>query len=374
MKVYQRENVLEATQARIRALFDDFDRVLVAFSGGKDSTVTLELAIEEARRRNRLPVTAVFIDQEIEWTETVRYMEYIADRPEVDLWWVQIPIMMENASSFVEGTFWTWDPDNEDLWVHPKNPKAITEDIFRAKPPKTFDFYKLFDLIYTKAAGQDRFAVLYGMRAEESQTRLVSLTTQPRYKNYTWSSHAGKPHREGYKFAVIYDWKPDDTWKAIADHGWGYNRSYDLQFRYGVSPYQMRVSALVHGVAAGHELLMVQELDPDLYERMAMRLPGVDTTSKLQKGMRIHNLPAAFSTWKEYCDHLMATLLPEKNRVEFERMLNRKDVQRIAEGESFWREFAGMIQANDYYGTKMTNFLANLGVKEYEKDRKYAKK
>ena len=43
MKKYIDKNVYEATQERIEYIFNEFDTVLVSFSGGKDSGVCLEM-------------------------------------------------------------------------------------------------------------------------------------------------------------------------------------------------------------------------------------------------------------------------------------------------------------------------------------------
>ena len=71
MKIYLKDTVLEAARNRAARLFDEFDNLYVAFSGGKDSTVTLNLALEEAERRGRLPLPVIFIDQEAEWQATI---------------------------------------------------------------------------------------------------------------------------------------------------------------------------------------------------------------------------------------------------------------------------------------------------------------
>ena len=39
MKFYLDENVYDAAIERIEYLFDEFDEVIVSFSGGKDSTI-----------------------------------------------------------------------------------------------------------------------------------------------------------------------------------------------------------------------------------------------------------------------------------------------------------------------------------------------
>ena len=56
MKFYLDDDVLTAGRKRMAMLFDEFEEIVVNFSGGKDSTVILELALEEARKRNRLPL------------------------------------------------------------------------------------------------------------------------------------------------------------------------------------------------------------------------------------------------------------------------------------------------------------------------------
>ena len=48
MKIYSKNNVLVEAEKRIHRLFDDFENVVVGFSGGKDSTVCLNLTLKVA--------------------------------------------------------------------------------------------------------------------------------------------------------------------------------------------------------------------------------------------------------------------------------------------------------------------------------------
>ena len=52
MKKYLDINVYEATQARLKYIFDNFDNIYVSFSGGKDSGLLLNMVLDYKRRNN----------------------------------------------------------------------------------------------------------------------------------------------------------------------------------------------------------------------------------------------------------------------------------------------------------------------------------
>ena len=55
-------NVYEAIQNRLEIIFNDFQNVLVAFSGGKDSGVLLNLAYKFAKERNLTDKMAMYYE------------------------------------------------------------------------------------------------------------------------------------------------------------------------------------------------------------------------------------------------------------------------------------------------------------------------
>jgi predicted phosphoadenosine phosphosulfate sulfurtransferase len=76
-------NVYEAAVSRLHWVFDHFERVCVAFSGGKDSTVLLHLAIQIARERKRTPVHAFLLDLEGQYRTTVNHVIEMFSIPDV---------------------------------------------------------------------------------------------------------------------------------------------------------------------------------------------------------------------------------------------------------------------------------------------------
>ena len=66
-KIFLPIDVLTAARDRIERTFDDFAHVYVAFSAGKDSSVLLNLALEIARERNRLPLDVMIVDLEAQY-------------------------------------------------------------------------------------------------------------------------------------------------------------------------------------------------------------------------------------------------------------------------------------------------------------------
>lgn len=68
------ESVLQATEQRIQWVLDNFSRVCVSFSGGKDSTVMLHLTAQAARLQGK-KISVLFIDWEAQFSCTIAHCE-----------------------------------------------------------------------------------------------------------------------------------------------------------------------------------------------------------------------------------------------------------------------------------------------------------
>ncbi len=87
-------SVLEATIERIELAFNDFDKVLVAFSCGKDSGIVLSLTYEYAKQNNLLHKLAFYYeDYEADYKYTHEYAERTFSRmTDVERYWLCLPI------------------------------------------------------------------------------------------------------------------------------------------------------------------------------------------------------------------------------------------------------------------------------------------
>lgn len=190
VKHYRDLNVHDAAKARLRLVFQHFERVCVAFSGGKDSSVTLHLALEVAREMKRGPVHAVFIDLEGQYQATIAHVTEMFDRPDVQPWWVCLPINLRNASSLREPYWCAWEPGREADWIRPlpSHPSVISD-------PARFPFYRHrmefeeFVPEFNRWLARDAStAFLVGIRSDESLNRYLAV--KRRTKKCAWTPPA----------------------------------------------------------------------------------------------------------------------------------------------------------------------------------------
>ena len=330
LQQYDSRTVLEAARQRVARVFDAFEEVIVAISGGKDSTVLAHLVCEEARRRSRR-VGLFFLDEEVVYDSTVEQVAYLMDMyPEnTKRWWLQVPFFLTNASSAVENQLVAWEPGRHSAWMRPKRADSIkarpwaTETETVRNKTKGFGYYDAidcFERMFTNTA------LLVGLRAAgESPHRWRAVTrntVQCGGERVYW----GSPRGANVALYPIYDWLASDVWRYIHDAGLRYSRVYDWMFRKGYSSTEMRVSSLIHE-RSFRAIRDLPEFEPKTYERLLKRIKGmalVQETGHDAKLFACKKLPQNFVSWRTYRDHLLATHADQAHVSVFQRRFARQ--------------------------------------------------
>ena len=370
MKIHLAENVVEAALRRIRWLFDEFPNVVVGISGGKDSTVVYNLALQVAREKGRLPLRCLFLDQEAEWQSTIDTVREVMEHPDVEPMWLQIPLRLFNATSTTDHWLECWSAKDEAKWMRPRESYSLKENVYG-----TDRFAKLFPAILKHHFPDTKTCYLAGVRAEESPGRAMGLTQSECYKGETWGVILN-PKRQHFTFYPIYDWATSDVWKAIHAGGWGYSRLYDAMHQYGIPPSKMRVSN-VHHETAVHSLFYLQEIEGDTWERLTQRIEGIDMAGKM--GAEDYfggDLPFMFASWREYRDFLLEKLWDNPEwRASMRKHFAKHDEMYPSLGDGICRLHIASILTNDWEGIKLKNFESapqNISMKKAWQARKRA--
>lgn len=346
-------NVFDKSLERIRNIYDNIPNVGVAFSGGKDSVIILELAIMVAKEKNRLPVPVMFLDQECEWQATIDIMKRTMNRKEVKPYWYQIPVNMTNSASFEESFLKAWDPNEK--WIREKDPIAIHKADF-----KNTRFYKMVVEMNIKTLG-DNSCTITGLRTEESPKRYIGLTKNHTVAGMSFGAIIDEK-RKIFTLSPIYDWRTTDVWKAIHENNWDYCSLYDDFFRFGWPVKNMRVSSLIHEQAS-RQLRALQEIEPETYDKLQRRLKGVNTFSKMQEdALMPKDLPFMFKTWTEYKDYLLENLIDKENQAKM-KTSEKTHFKRLGQRIETTKNVIQAILLNDYEGATLEQRVLRMGAK-----------
>ena len=269
-KEYIDQNVWETSLERIRTIYDSFDKVIVSFSGGKDSTAVLHCALEVAKEKNKLPLDVVFFDEEAIHPPTIEYVERVAKNPDLNFHWYCLEFKHRNACSNEEPNWYTWDKDKKDLWVRDMPKTAIKEHKhFR----KGMSFQEFSPYLYERSEG--KIAMLTGIRTQESLRRFQVITAK---KNDAYLNSKSEGKRNQYRAFPIYDWSSEDVWLAVHKFGWDYNKTYDVYNQtklYGKFLTQ-RVCP-PYGEEPLRGLWLYSQCFPEMWHKMLYRVKGVAT-------------------------------------------------------------------------------------------------
>lgn len=271
------KTVLEAARGRIAASFDAFSRLYVSFSAGKDSTVLLHLAAEEARRRGRR-IGVLLVDLEGQYQLTIEHGLTMLKlyKDVVEPYWVALPISLRNAVSDYEPKWTCWDPGARKSWIREPPKIAIT------KPPEGWDWFEpgmeFEDFVPRFGewyAGGELCGCMVGIRTVESLNRWRSLAhrSKSKFLDWQWSTWVTGTT---YNLYPIYDWKTEDIWVYHGRTRLPYNRLYDRMYQAGVPLHNQRICQ-PYGDDQRRGLWLFHLIEPDTWTRVVARVNGANS-------------------------------------------------------------------------------------------------
>lgn len=263
-------NVYDAAIARMQQLYDEGHRIVVSYSGGKDSHACMEICIIAATRAGRLPVEVLMRDEEIMFPGTFELCEQTRERPEVDFKWVIANQPIVNVFNRDLPYFWVFDPLlDPDEWVRKPPPYAETIADLNIR-------HMIVPDRYPPPAGKMLVSVI-GLRGAESSRRLMGIHNSGGYLTKV-------PQAGTYYARPIYDWQDGDVWRAHKLGSWPYNGAYDVMAKMGVPRHRLRIAPPSLSVNGAAKLQLAAKAWPQWFERVAKRLPG--TRAVAQFGAR----------------------------------------------------------------------------------------
>ncbi len=393
-KIYNNKNVYEAAMERFDIIFTEFNDYYFSVSGGKDSSIMLQLAARAARKHQK-KFSVLFIDLEAQYKATINHiLELIEDvRDVLDCWyWIALPLSLRNAVSILQPKWICWDKNDKKKWVRQlpnyhstdKKVKIITET---SNPWNWFEAgmeFEDFILYFSKWFQQRKgglTAVGIAIRANESLNRFRTIISKEKekFKTYSWTTRA---HLHTEKLSVyhcfpLYDWKTEDDWIAVSKFNLKFNYIYELMYKNGLSIHEQRLCQ-PFGDDQKNGLNQFRALEPETWEKVLNRVAGVNFGNIYCRTSLLGNLhsnkPDNIS-WQQYTVFLLESIglyAPElrdhyyKKIKTFFRWYEKQNirVQDIKEEENYqlenarkvasWRRIARAIERNDFWMKRLS--------------------
>jgi len=317
MKKYNRnKNVHEASLERIEYIFNNFNKIYISFSGGKDSGVMINLMIDYMRKNNITKKVGVMIlDNEANYNLSLEFMHRIieANLDLLDVYWCCLPITLPCTVSSYATEWQCWGVNDEKRWISPMpkqkyivNMKNKPFDFFEENMPYD-EFWDKFGEWYSQG---EKCACLIGIRCDESLNRFRAIMNDRKemLDGHHWTKRNGE---FVYNCYPIYDWKTRDIWVANAKFEWDYNKLYDIFWKAGLTIAQMRVASPFMSESKS-SLNLYRVIDSGIWSTLCARVHGANFVATYGKQINYNSfkLPEGH-TWKSFVKFLLDTLPKE---------------------------------------------------------------
>ena len=387
-KVYLEKNVLDAALERLEIAFHSFEKLYFSASGGKDSSVMVQLAAIVARRLNK-KFDVLFIDMEAQYQATIDHIQELKDLTAdvVDqFYWVALPLALRNASSVIQPKWICWDEEDQEKWIRemPRssiNEKNCTWDWFK----KGMEF-EVFIVKFSEWYQENHLGLVgvgVGIRSDESLSRFSTIVSKRkvRYKHYGWTTRVRMNLNnwlDMYNFYPIYDWRTEDIWGATAQLGLCFNPIYELMYKNGLSIHEQRLCQ-PYGDDQRHSLDQFKVLEYETWEKVLNRVHGVNFANIYARTSLLGNIKSekpVGMTWEQYTVWLLETMglyAPELEahycqKIEtFMKWYDEKKGVKVADYQdeadaklesqkkvASWRRIARALEKNDFWMKRLS--------------------
>ena len=316
MKVYNNKNVFDAAIERIEFAFDNFDNLCVSYSGGKDSTVMIQLVEMVAKKKNK-QYDVLFIDMEAQYLMTIEHIKTLKNKLECirDFYWVCLPLSLRNAVSVFEPRWICWEKAKKEKWVREMPEFAINEDNnifpFFKYAMEFEEFVPEFEKWYSQKYNNSMCGHFVGIRCDESLNRFRTIVSmkKERYKDKPWTTR-NKPLEHTYSIYPIYDWRTEDDWIATFKYNLEYNYVYELMYKNGLSIHMQRLCQ-PFGDDQKNGLDQYRAIEAENWDRLLKRVAGVNFGNIYCRTSALGNITSQkpdHMTWQEWALYLLESI------------------------------------------------------------------
>jgi predicted phosphoadenosine phosphosulfate sulfurtransferase len=270
-------NVYDASKERINFTFDNFKKVYVSFSAGKDSTVMLHLAMDEARKRNQ-KIGVLIVDLEGQYKFTIEHIhEMIKEYKEwIDLYWVCLPIHLRNAVSVYEPFWKCWDNKRKEDWIRKPPKEAIIDPNYFPFFTDGMEFEEFVPEFGEWYSQGELTACMVGIRTDESLNRFrtIASTTKVRFKDKQYTTLVTE---NVFNLYPVYDWRTEDIWIYHSKFpNKRLNHLYELMNKAGLSIHQQRICQ-PYGDDQRRGLWLFHLIEPETWAKVVARVNGANS-------------------------------------------------------------------------------------------------
>ena len=342
MKVYTDKNVFDASLERIEFAFDNFDNLCVSYSGGKDSTLMIQLVNMIAKKKNK-KFDVLFIDMEAQYLMTIEHIKTLKNKLECirDFYWVCLPLSLRNAVSVFEPRWICWEKAKKDKWVREMPEFAINEDNnifpFFRYAMEFEEFVPEFEKWYQEKKG-GMCGSFVGIRCDESLNRFRTIVSQKkdRLKDKPWTTR-NKPLKNSYSIYPIYDYRTEDVWIATFNNNFEYNYVYELMYKNGLGIHQQRLCQ-PFGDDQKNGLDQYRAIEAENWDKLLKRVAGVNFGNIYCRTSALGNIKSEkpeHLTWQEWALYLLESI------GIYNKKLEKHYAIKIKKFFTYWEEKCG---------------------------------